>query len=192
MNNKKVYMVHGWGGNVQEGWFPWIKKELEKRGVEVHTFNMPHTDYPVIKEWVEFLKKNIKNINEETYFIGHSIGTQTVLRFLEKLPTNLKIGGGIFIAGWFNLKEETYDDDEDKEIIRPWIETPIDFEKVKNHCDNFLSIFSDNDPFVSFSDSDIFKNKLEAKIIIEKHRGHFIEEKEPIILKETLKFLKLK
>jgi len=192
MNNKKIYMIHGWGGSVREGWFPWIKKELEERGVEVHAFSMPHTDYPVIKEWVGFLEKNIKDINEETYFIGHSIGAQTILRFLEKLPVNLKIGGCIFIAGWFNLKEETYEDENDKEIAKPWIETPIDFEKIKKHTKNFVVLFSDNDPCVSLSDSDLFRNKLGAKIIIEGQRGHFTEKKELTILRETLKFLKLK
>ena len=29
-------MVHGWDGNPNNHWFPWLKKELEKRGFEVH------------------------------------------------------------------------------------------------------------------------------------------------------------
>ena len=28
---RRVYIVHGWGGNAREEWFPWLKKELEKR-----------------------------------------------------------------------------------------------------------------------------------------------------------------
>ena len=36
-----------------------------------------------------------------------------------------------------------------------------------------MAIFSDNDPFVPLNDSKIFKNKLNAKIIIEHKKGHF-------------------
>ena len=29
---KKVFIIHGWEGYPEEGWFPWLKKELESRG----------------------------------------------------------------------------------------------------------------------------------------------------------------
>ena len=100
------------------------------------------------------------------------------LRFLEKLPKKTKIGGCIFIAGWFNLKEETYELEDDRKIAEPWIKTPIDFKKIKQHTNRFLAIFSDNDPNVPVSDSKIFKTKLNAKIIIKDNEGHFNETEE--------------
>jgi hypothetical protein len=27
---KRVFIIHGWEGYPEEGWFPWLKKELEK------------------------------------------------------------------------------------------------------------------------------------------------------------------
>jgi len=184
---KKVYLIHGWGGSdSSEGWFGWLKKQLKEKGIDIVTFNMPNTNYPKIEEWVGFLGKNIKDIDKETYFIGHSIGCQTILRFLEKLPKEIKVGGCIFIAGWFNLKESAYTSEEEKEIARPWIETPINLEKVKKHTQNFLAIFSDNDDCVPLSDSELFKKRLDAEIIIKHNEGHFNETQE---IKELIDFI---
>ncbi len=187
---KQIYLIHGWGGsNSSEGWFGWLKKELKKRDIEITVFNMPNTDYPKINEWVDFLKENIKegDLNEETYFIGHSIGCQTILRYLEKLPEDKKIGGCIFIAGFFNLLESAYANKEERQIAKPWIKTLINLEKVKKHTQNFLAIFSDNDDCVPLSDSKIFKEKLNAKIIIKNNEGHFNETQE---IKEIMEFVK--
>lgn len=186
---KKVYLIHGWGGSdSSEGWFGWLKEELRNRGIDIIVFNMPNTNSPKIKEWVSFLEKNIKekDLNEETYFIGHSIGCQTILRYLERLPENKKIAGAIFIAGWFNLIRECYGSEEEKKIAKPWIETPINSEKVKKHTENLLAIFSDNDDCVPLSDSKIFKEKLNARIVIKNNEGHFNETQE---IKEIIDFI---
>ena len=37
----------------------------------------------------------------------------------------------------------------------------------------FFCIFSDNDPYIPLSDAEIFKDNLNAKIIIEHNKGHF-------------------
>lgn len=185
---KKVYLIHGWGGSSRGGWFDWLQEELEEGRVKVTAFDMPNTDSPKIDKWVGFLNQNVKEIDEDTYFVGHSVGCQAIMRFLEKLPENIKIKGCAFVAGWFNLKEEASEDEEDREIAKPWIETPIDFEKVRNHCNNFLAIFSDNDPYVPLFDKEIFKEKLNAEIIIKNNQEHFNETpKIPKILEFILK-----
>jgi uncharacterized protein len=175
---KKIYIIHGWGGcDSDEGWFGWLKEEGKKLGFDVICFNMPNTEKPTIEEWVGFLEDNISDTDEETYFVGHSIGCQTIIRFLEKMPKDKKIGGAVFVAGWFNLKDKIYEEegDETKIIAKPWVETPIDFNKVKLHTDNFLAIFSDNDPFVSLSEENLFKENLEAKTVVKEKEGHFNE-----------------
>ena len=183
---KKVYLIHGWSGSSEGGWFDWLKEELGEKGFEVTAFDMPNTDKPKIEEWVGYLRENINSdeIDEHTYFIGHSIGCQTIIRFLEKLHKHKKIAGCVFVAGWFNLINL---EQEELEIAHPWINSEIDFERILDHCNNFLAIFSDNDPYVSLNESEKFKKNLGAKIIIKKKCGHF-EEKNKIL--EILKFLK--
>jgi hypothetical protein len=185
---KKVYLVHGWGGSAtSEAWFGWLKEKLKEENIMVDALEMPESDYPRIETWVKYLDNTVKDLGEETYFVGHSIGCQAILRFLEKLPENIKIGGCVFVAGFFNLKEETYECEEDREIAKPWIETPISLEKVKEHTNNFLAIFSNDDPDVPVSDSEIFKEKLNAEIIIKENEEHFNKTME---IPEILEFIK--
>jgi len=184
---KRVFLIHGWGGNPENNWFPWLKQKLEEQGFQVIVPSMPNAEEPKINVWVPFLTELVGEVDEETYFIGHSIGCQTIMRFLEN-QTN-KIGGIIFVAGFFNLPY--LETEEEKQIAKEWLETPIDTEKIKSLTQNIIAIFSDNDEDVPLSDSKLFEEKLKAKIIIEKDKGHFDDDhgiKElPVVLKELLK-----
>ena len=178
---KKIYLVHGWGGTGSGGWFDWIKKELKGKA-EVYSFDMPNTEEPKIEEWVGYLEKQIDldSLDEHTYFIGHSIGCQTIIRFLEKLHKHKRVGGCVFVAGWFDLINL---ESEELTIAHPWTNTKISFERVLDHCNNFLAMFSMDDPYVHIDEAEKFKERLGAKIIIKENKGHFNEvEKIPEIL----------
>lgn len=194
MVKKRVFIIHGWGGKPDAGWLAWISKELSLKGFEVKAPIMPDSENPKIESWVSFLEKNIKNPDKNTFFIGHSIGCQTILRYLERLPKTSKIGGVFFVAGWFNLTEDTWDEDYTPEIAKEWIETSIDFNKIKKCTNNFVGIFSDNDPYVNLIDGDLFKQRLNTKNIILHKKGHISGEdgvKEfPILLNELLEMTK--
>ena len=191
MKMKKIYLVHGWGGSSEDNWFPWLKNEIEGHNVEVIVFNMPNSEHPKIEEWVEHLKENtsLEDIDEHTFFIGHSIGCQTIMRFLEKLHKNKKVGGCVFVAPWLDLINL---EPEEIKIAHPWTNTSIDFGRILDHCNNFLCFFSDDDSYVHLDESIKFKEELAAKIIIEKNKGHFEEKVQERILEESLKFLKIK
>lgn len=170
---RRVFIVHGWDGSPKSDFIPWLKKELEAKGFEVHSPAMPNPEEPKIETWVPILAQAVGIVDENTFFVGHSVACQTILRFLESLPENKKVGGAVFVAGFFNLTN--LEDKETEEIARPWIETPIDFEKVKSVLNKSIAIFSDNDPFVSLNNKDQFANKLGSKIIIEHNMSHFNE-----------------
>ena len=182
----KIYLIHGWGGSPsKEGWFGWLDRECEKLGIELVIPEMPDTHYPKIDKWIEKINE-IVDPNTDAYFIGHSIGGQAIMRYLEQLSKNLKVKGLVFVAGWFNLLEETFRNDEERETMKPWLETPIDYGKVNRFTDNVLAVFSNNDPYVPVSDSELFKERLGAKIIIKESEGHFNEVQE---IKEIMEFI---
>ena len=192
---KRVFIIHRWEGKPESDWYPQIKKELALKGFEVYVPEMPETDEPNIDTWVSKLNEIVGETDENTYFVGHSIGCQAILRYLQTLE-NKKIGGVIFVAGWFNLKEFAYkeepdDEEEARAIAKPWIEGSIDFNKIKQTANNFTAIFSDNDPYVSLENKDIFEEKLSAKIIVEKNKKHFRKidniTELPIVLEELLR-----
>ena len=168
---KKVFIIHGWGGSPEEPMHQWLKEELGEKGFEVTVPKMPNPEYPEISKWINKLKEEVKSPDKNTYFIGHSIGCQTIMRYLEEIPN--KIGGAVFIAPWFNLKGLGK---EEEKVAKPWIKTPINLSKVKLNINKLVAIFSDNDPFVPSTETKIFKRKLNAEIIIEKEKGHFTED----------------
>jgi predicted alpha/beta hydrolase family esterase len=170
---KRVFIIHGWGGYPDEGIFPWLKKELETRGYQVFNPAMPEPLNPQIIPWVTFLEEQVGIPDKETIFFGHSIGSQTILRYLESLPPDTKVGGAVFLAPWVNLTPAAYETDEDLIIAKPWLETKLDWNKIKLHTSKFTTIFSDDDPLVPVSDSKIFENELRADVIIEHEKGHF-------------------
>lgn len=170
---KRVFIIHGWDGYPEEGCFPWLKKELESKGFTVYNPAMPKPLSPRIEAWVSFLGKQIGIPDEETFLLGHSIGAQTILRYLESLKDGQKVGGVVLLAGWTHLSNEAYEDEGDVEIAKAWLETPIDWQKIRSRGKKFTAIFSDDDPLVPLSDSEIFKEGLGATIITEHQKGHF-------------------
>lgn len=172
---KKAIIVHGWGGKPEHGWYLWLKKKMEKKGFIVDVPEMPNTDEPEIKAWTGKLSEVAETIDEETILIGHSIGCQAILRWLERLTQEAKVEKCIFIAPWMHLDETTIEEEgqEAVAIAKLWIETPIDFLKVRVHCDKFICIFSDNDPYVPLSDIKLFEEELGAETLLLNNRGHF-------------------
>jgi len=192
MEKRIVYIIHQWWSSPTKDWYPWLKKELEKRGFKVFVPKMPETSKPKINTWVSKLCKLAKETDKNTYFVGHSIGAQAIMRYLEKLPKNKRVGGVVSVAGWFKL---TNLEPEEKSIAKLWLETLLNFKKIKNTGNKFVAIFSDNDLFVPFAqNSKVFKQKLGAKIILEHKKGHFSGsdrvKKLPIVLRELLKIAK--
>ena len=187
---KTIYLVHCWGGTSKDGWYPWIKEEISGEHINVETFDMPNTDKPDIKEWIDNLEKKVLNLDENTYFIGHSIGCQTIMRYLENKNEN-KIGGILFVAPWIELLPYAINDEESYKIAYPWLNTQINFESIKKLTDNITCIFSDNDYFVSSNQKEKFKEFLDAKIITVKNKGHISMEDNVYELDEILKEMKL-
>ena len=171
--SKKVFIIHGWGGSPQEPMISWLKKESEKAGFVAEAIEMPHPEEPTIEDWVEKLRFHGPAPDENTYFVGHSIGCQTILRYLERY-SNKKVGGVVFISPWVTLSD--LETDEEREIGRPWIETPINYHKIKNTTDKISMIFSDDDPIVPFEENkDFFVKHLGPTVIVEHGKGHFTE-----------------
>ncbi len=162
-------MVHRWAGGPTDDWRAWLSDELKKLGYQVLTPEMPNRDTPVIEKWVSHLGQVVGEPDGETYFIGHSIGCQTILRYLETLTQ--PVGGAIFVAGWFNL--ENLEDEETEQVAKPWFTRPIDLGKVKSVLPKSALFISDNDPFGAFETNKEKFSELGSKIIVIPGAGHF-------------------
>jgi predicted alpha/beta hydrolase family esterase len=185
----KAVLVHGWDGTPDSGWFPWLSQELKAKGFEVIVPQLPETEAPRINNWVPALAQAIGAVDEHTYFVGHSMGCQVIVRYLETLPEGVTVGGAIFVAGFFRPLTNL-ETDEEKEIGREWTETPINFAKVSSHLGRSVALFSDNDPWVPVENAEDYKNKLGSETIVLPNQSHFNGDagfKElPIVLEKLL------
>ncbi len=184
---KKIIIIHGRASHPEDCWFPWLRRELDKRGFTVIVPSMPETNKPKINVWVPFLEAHLL-VDENTYLIGHSLGCQTILRYLEK--NGEKIGGAILVGGWLttDLDERPA---ENRELVRPWLETPLNWEEIKKKTNNFVAVLSDNNDNIPLeANADLYKEKLGAKVIIELGMGHFSKFENvtelPVVLEELL------
>ena len=165
---KRVFLIHGWEGYPEEGWRPWLKEKLETKGFQVFALAMPDTNHPKMDAWVGHLAQIVETPDGDCYFVGHSLGCITILRYLETLQENQKIGGAVLVAGFTsNLGYEELDN---------FFVKPINWEKIKFHCSKFIAIHSDNDLYVSPHYGDFFKEELNAQIIVEHDKKHFSGE----------------
>lgn len=186
---KRVFIVHRWDGKPEGDWYPWLKRELEKKDFLVTVPAMPEPDEPKMETWIPYLADVVGHTDGETYFVGHSIGCQTIIRYLETLSADTRIGGAVFVAGWYNLRN--LETEEEERIAGPWVITPHDDEKLKKILKNkSVAIFSDNDPFVMEENKEQWRKNVGAEIIVEHKKGHFSESdgiKElPIVLEKIL------
>ncbi len=156
---------------------------------------MPTPATPHVKEWIATIKEAVGTPDEQTYFVGHSLGCIAIVRYLENLPKKTKVGGVVFVGGFsgnisipelaeFYCDErgvrgcqqtDTVSESKSQKGASPYDtkEGSINFDRVKLICPKITTLFSDNDTVVPLAKGISFAKALGARVIIEKGKGHF-------------------
>ena len=178
---QRAFIIHGYLGRPDEAWQPWLRAELEKRGFIVQLPAMPHPDRPTIPEWVGFIAQLVGEPDRETVLIGHSLGCQAVLRYLETLgEAGKSVQKTVLVAGRLPsgmspeaAREKTGGD----EVLVPWLTSTVDPAQVRKSAGKCTVILSDDDPYIPFAEArSSFEGTLDAEIIVEHGKGHFNED----------------
>ena len=163
-----VFIFHGTEGYPEENWFPWLKQELEKANynVIVPQFPTPPVVAAKISEWFDVLKKYEKQIDENTIFIGHSLGGIFTLRILEKLTHPIRatflVGTAIGIQPIINYKRDQNFSGFD-----------FNWDKIKSEAKHFEVFHSDNDPYVGLKNGEELAKNLGVELTFIPNAGHF-------------------
>ena len=161
---KVVFIVHGYKGWPNGGWRTWLMSELEKKEIYACSLPMPNPDDPVCEEWIGEIKRVVgQNSNNEIYLVGHSLGSTAILRFLETTDSK-NIKGVILASG--PIKPVGNGN------INNFLETPFDFEKIKNKAQKFLIIHGSNDDRVPFEHAQVLSKALDCKLVTVENGGH--------------------
>jgi len=160
-------MIHGFHGEPNGGWRPWLMRELAKKDIYACALPMPDPNNAQKDEWVETISEAVGNPTEETFLVGHSLGVPAIFRYLETLSKDQKIGGAVFVSGpAFEVKRIGY------EAVNNFLNTPFDFKHTKDVCKNFTIIHGYNDKSVPFSDAEYLSKNLSCDLISVSNGGH--------------------
>jgi uncharacterized protein len=160
MKNKNALILQSWFSTPKGNWYPWLKKELEKKGYQVSLPDLPtiRTNLPNLQQ---MLTATIPLINSETVVIGHSLGNLVGLRLAEKRAYKKLIQ----VAGW--------DFDDLVEEHKLFWKNKINHDVIRNNVNEIVCISSDNDPYVTAFQVEQMAKRLNGKFILIKNGGHF-------------------
>lgn len=166
---KRVFIVHGYTGYPEKNWFPWLKTELEKLGLQVAVPAMPHTEAPLLNEWLPHLQKVVGDPDEDTYFVGHSLGCPTILRYLESLGNDQMLGGVLLVAGFAETLPHLPQLDS-------FTEGTWDDGSIKAHVKKIAIINSDDDKAVPLFNGEHVRDRFSAELTVVHNMGHINEK----------------
>jgi uncharacterized protein len=190
---KRVFIIHGWTANPADNWFPWTSNELKKLGFEVEVPRMPNTHFPRLDNWLNKIDEVVDAVDEQTFFIGHSLGTFTILKYLESLEDDQKIGGIILVSGFSDVDflKNNVPSKILQQVLKDSTLKEIDFKKIKKICDKVILFHSDNDAMVPIFQGEMLHAQLGGKFHIISNGGHLNEgtgkNQFPELIKELLK-----
>jgi predicted alpha/beta hydrolase family esterase len=162
MNNKKVLFLQSWFSQITDNWYPWLKKELEKKGYTTYFLDIPEMrkDVPDMSQILKYIE-TLNVIDDDTIIIGHSLGNLLAMRLAEKFQYKQMI----LVSAW--------DYDDLCEGHKLFWKTKINHSKIKDHVKNITVIHSDNDPYYTAIAAEDTSKRLNAKYIVVKGGGHF-------------------
>lgn len=180
-NKHNIIMIHGYGGNPENHWFPYIKTEMEQHGIQVFAPQMPGEHTP--EKWLEASGEWKDKINENTILIGHSVGATFLLQLIQDLEINIK--GAIFVAGAgkpFSIEGgDKTEEDECNAFAKD-----ISWKKIKRNAGEVAIFASTNDVDAPIEVTAHLSASIQSPAQYIEGRGHFTVETFP----ELLEYLK--
>jgi uncharacterized protein len=178
LNARNVVIVPRWAGHATSDWYPWFIRECSHRHgfSDIRALELPSPEAPTIDGWTAAISAALDHdALAETILVGHSVGCRALMHALARLPAGRTIGGLACVAGWWTV-------DRPWPTIIPWIEAPLDLDRVRAAAPTIEVIVSDNDPFTALSAADVARwEALGARVRVIHGGLHFNRGEEPAI-----------
>jgi predicted alpha/beta hydrolase family esterase len=178
---KRAFIIHGYLSYPEEAWLPWMKQQLEARGYHTALPAMPKPNEPVIGEWLAFIADLVGAPDRDTILVGHSMGCQAVIRYLETVGrVGKSVGKTLLVAGSFPVARTASDArlaSGGNEVLVPWMREGVEASAVKRAAGECVVILSDNDPYIDVATATaVYRAQLAPRIVIVPGGGHFNED----------------
>ena len=179
------FIIHGSFGNPFVNWVPYLRKEIENKGLEVYTPDFPTgVGYQNYENWEKLLKVYLDSglINENTTIFAHSIAPIFICKFL--INNKVKVKRLVFVCGFNNYLgiNEEYDTVNESMFLD-------NLSDIKKYCDDIVCYYSENDPYVKYEKEKEFADTITDKQIIIEDGGHLNTDSGYQEFKELLKYI---
>jgi methionine--tRNA ligase beta chain len=179
-----VILIHGYEGNSENHWFPYIKENLEKHGVEVLAPEMP-TEYTV-EAWLEKIKEISEKVGEHTILIGHSLGCPAILHLITNLSK--PVFGTVFVAPFGKAYSVEQADQKEEEECNRFVQS-ITWKQARKNAGNIKIFAGLDDDLVPLEVSIHFASMLQQPIRLIENAGHFCADDGFETFPELLEYL---
>ncbi|WP_418055708.1 RBBP9/YdeN family alpha/beta hydrolase [Priestia megaterium] len=130
---------------------------------------MPNSSDPKKEGWLETLANKIKNLDTNTYFVAHSLGSITLLNYLEQLDPLPEFGGFILVSGFSERLSSL-------PSLDPFTVKEVDYQKIISAANSRAVIAAKDDYIVPCELSQNFSKQLDASFYSVEKGGHFLED----------------
>lgn len=166
---RTVFIFHGTGGSPEGNWFPWLREELEKKGLHVIVPKFPTPVGQSLEAWFKVLNQYKQYINEETIFIGHSLGGMFLLKVLEQLKH--PVCAAFFVSAPVGIKPIKYYDSD-----YAFTQFTFDWLTITKKAKTFTAYHSDNDPYIYLGNGKELAKQLGITLTFIPKAGHLNSE----------------
>lgn len=156
--NKRVLIIHGWGGSSYPHWQAVLAADLIKEDYTVSFPSLPNKDLPTLKLWKEYLKKEILHFKPDIV-VCHSLGNILYFHLLDELDIQIE---KLLLVAPVRL---TCDVAELKSFF------PYPYPKNLKAKEVVLAASSD-DIYMNIEEANEFKNVLGINMEVFKDAGH--------------------
>lgn len=178
-------LIHGSFGSPFSNWIPYLRKQIESKGLDVYTPDFPTgVGYQNYKNWSSLLKSYLDSgiLNENTIIFAHSIAPIFVCKFL--VENKIRVKRLVFVCGFNNYLgiNEDYDNVNESMYFD-------NLEDVKKYCDDIICFYSDNDPYVKYEVEKEFADTITNNQVMISGGGHLNSESGYDSFGELLKYI---
>jgi uncharacterized protein len=165
-NMRQIFVLHGYSASIDDHWFLDLKHQIEDEHTTVTLIPFPDSEHPDVDAWQKVLDQQIPVVNENTYFVAHSLGVITLLHFLQRHDYQ-NIGGMILVSGFSGFIS-------DSSVLNSYItKSKVDtnyFKSIKKK----LVYLSNNDDLVPPKLTIELAKEIDAPYITVPNGGHFL------------------
>ncbi|WP_341974996.1 alpha/beta hydrolase [Microbacterium sp. LWO13-1.2] len=165
--HQRALIFHGYGATPEDHWFGWLAEQLETESIRTAIPPLPHPLMPQTEQWEDDVRAAVKQPDEHTIVIAHSLGCLAVLRYLRSLPGAWRLGTLVLVSGFIDPLPALPE-------LDGFIGGGCDVTELRDHIGRLVVVRSDNDSIVPPGHTDRLAEQLGISAQVVPGAGHFL------------------